>query len=81
MSDLPPDLPPNLSYHRRFADPGSRPSNRRVDRVVEHTRARVAEIAKFIDELEADRDGRVVAEAEAILHGRIRHDRLGDPGE
>lgn len=49
--------------------------------MVEHTRARVAEIAKFIDELQADRDGRVIAEAEAILHGHRRRDRAGDPGE
>lgn len=80
MTEPPPDLPPNLSYHRRFADPGSRPSNRRVDRVVEHTRARVAQIAAFIDELEAERDGLVVAEAEAILQGHGRN-RAGDPGE
>lgn len=73
------DFPPNLAYHRRFADPRSRPSNERADLVVEHTRRQVADLARFIDEMEAERDGEVVAEAWAVLHP-LRVMRV-DPGE
>lgn len=76
-----PEVPPNLRYIRRFADPGSRPSNRRLDPVEEATRWQVEQVARFIDELEAERGGLVVAAAEAILRGDGPTMRTGDPGE
>lgn len=76
-----PEVPPNLRYHRRFDDPGSRPSNRRVDPLEEATRWQVEQVARFIDELEAERTRLVVAAAEAILRGDGPTTRVGDPGE
>lgn len=73
--------PRNRRYSRRFADPRSRPSNERTDPLVEHVRWRVEQVGRFIDELEAERDGEVVAEALRILHPLQPRMRAGDPGE
>jgi hypothetical protein len=72
--------PTNGRYQRRFADPQSRPSNERVDPVVEATRARVEAVAQFIDEINAAEQS-VAAEAWAVLHPPRRRERAGDPGE
>ncbi len=71
----------NERYQRRFADPRTRPSNERVDPVVEATRRSVEQVGRFIDDLEAERDGEAVREAWRILHPVRRRMRAGDPGE
>jgi hypothetical protein len=68
-------------YERRFADPRIRPSNQRVDPVVEATRQSVEQVGRFIDDLEAERDGEAVAEAWRVLHPARPRMRFGDPGE
>lgn len=68
----------NDRYHRKFTDPRTRPSNDRIDPLIEHTRWRVAQVGRFIDELEAEQGGPVAAAAWRILHPRTR---AGDPGE
>lgn len=71
--------PQNDRYQRWFADPDTRPSNERVeDPVVEATRRRVEELARFLD---AELGGQVVAEAEAVLHPARPRMQAGDPGE
>jgi hypothetical protein len=68
-------------YQRRFADPRIRPSNQRVDPVVEATRQSVQRVAGMADDLEAEQDGEVVAEAWRVLHPARPRMRMGDPGE
>ena len=68
-------------YRRRFADPRQRPSNRMADPVVEVSRRSVQQVAWMIDELEAERENLVVAEAWAVLHPKQAQRRWGDPGE
>lgn len=80
MSELHND-PPNCRYRRRYADPRLRPSNRRVDPLLEHVRWRVEQVGRFIDELEAERGGEVVLAAEAILQTGRAGPMRGDPDE
>jgi hypothetical protein len=68
-------------YQRRYADPRKRPSNQRVDLVVEVSRQSVAQVARMIDEIEAEREGTVLAEAWSVLHPKRPRMRMGDPGE
>lgn len=69
-----------MSYQRRFTDPNERPSNQRVDPVVEHTRWQVEQLARWLDQdagPQARRDYDPVLEAQRHT-GQIRR---GDPGE
>jgi hypothetical protein len=70
----------NNHYQRHFADPDSRPSNERLDPVIEHTRWRVEQLGRWLDE----GAGRQVGPGydpvlEALQH--IRLIRRSDPGE
>lgn len=73
--------PVNRSYSRRFADPRTRPSNERADPFVEATRRSIANLATFIDDLEAEHDGEAVREAWRILHPPQMRARRGETGE
>jgi hypothetical protein len=66
-------FPINRPHRRRFADPSSRPSNSAASRYDYPTRARVAELALWLDWLN------MLAEAERALKGG--RPTLGDPGE
>lgn len=73
-----PSTPPNAPYHRRFRDPGTRPSNKRTDLRVEHTRASVAELSEWLDGVRlVEGMEQVCADAALGLPPR----RPGDPGE
>lgn len=83
--------PQNDRYLRDFGDPDNRPSARWCDPVVEHTRWRVEQLARELDQqnrydpvFEAER----VAQVEADRRERFRRigstsgeNRRGDPGE
>lgn len=72
--------PQNDRYQRRFTDPKTRPSNRRVDRLVEHTRWQVEQLARWLDQ---DAGPQVPPGYDPVLEAQ-RHTgqiRRGDPGE
>lgn len=72
--------PSNGRYRRRFEDPRLRPSNQHTGWPVEETRRRVEELGRFVDDIQCEFDGDVVAEAWAVLHPP-RRERSWSPGE
>lgn len=72
-------VPRNHRYIRRFADPGTRPSNERTDPLVEHVRWQVAQLSRWMDEVE--QGGPASAAAEQILRSHLPRPKRCDPGE
>lgn len=71
----------NRRYIRRFNNPGARPSNERTDPLLEHVRWQVAQLGRWMDEVDAEHGGPVSAAAEQILRNHDPRPRRSDPGE